>query len=96
MNLYVSHIEESYKDTVIDILGNSGTSDLLLHIVTCWTSCAVNEENEGTTTVLYCSRMMYKYYDRLDFLPIKKIRKKRYSQWNIQQYTTFYRKPSAW
>ena len=35
MKLYVSDIEESSKDTIIRNLENSGTSDLLLHIVPC-------------------------------------------------------------
>ena len=43
MKLYVSDIEESYKDTIIGNLGNSGTEDLLLQIVQCWRACAVNE-----------------------------------------------------
>ena len=34
--LYVSDIEEYYKDTIFGHLGNSGTSDLILHIVQCW------------------------------------------------------------
>ena len=45
MKLYVSDIEQSYKDTIIDHLVNSGKSDLLLHIVYCWRAYAVNEEN---------------------------------------------------
>ena len=43
MKLYVYDIEESYKDTIIGNLENSGTADLLLHIVQCWRACAVNE-----------------------------------------------------
>ena len=45
MKLYVSDIEELYKDTIINHLVNSDTVDLLLHIVQCWRGCAVNEEN---------------------------------------------------
>ena len=33
MNIYVYNIEESYKDTIISHLGNSGKADLLLNIV---------------------------------------------------------------
>ena len=36
MKLYVSDIEESYKDTIIGNLVNAGTSDLLLLRVQCW------------------------------------------------------------
>ena len=43
MNLYVSDIEESYKDTIISHLVNSGTVDLLLQIVQCRYACAVDE-----------------------------------------------------
>ena len=43
MKLYLCNIEESYKDTISEIIGNSGTSDLLLHIVHCCCACAVNE-----------------------------------------------------
>ena len=59
MKLYVSDIEESYKDTIIGHLGNSGTEDLLLHVEKCWRSCAINEENISSPMVLYCSHMMY-------------------------------------
>ena len=44
MNLYVSYIKELYKETIIGNMGNSGTSDLLLHIVQCWRECVVNEK----------------------------------------------------
>ena len=43
MKLYVSGIEESYKDTIIGYLVNSGTADLLLHIVQVWRVCVANE-----------------------------------------------------
>ena len=33
MKLYVSDIVGSYLDTIIGYLGNSGTADLLLHIL---------------------------------------------------------------
>ena len=33
MKLYMSDIEESYKDTIIGLIGNLGKADLLLHIV---------------------------------------------------------------
>ena len=35
IKLYVPDIEKLYKDKVIGNLGNSGTSDLLPHIVQC-------------------------------------------------------------
>ena len=43
MKLYVSDIEESHKEKIIGYMGNSVTSDLLLHIVKCWSACAVGE-----------------------------------------------------
>ena len=52
-------------------MGNSGTSDLLLHMVKCWRVCAVNEENQALNLVLYCSHMMYTNYSPLGFSPIK-------------------------
>ena len=54
MKLYVSAIEESNKDTIIGHLENSGTEDLLLHIVQCWHICAVDEEKRARYMVLYC------------------------------------------
>ena len=72
MKLYVSDIEKSYKDTIIGHLVNLGTEYLLLHIVQCWRECAVDEENRYINMVMYCSHMMYKYYSRLGFFPIKK------------------------
>ena len=53
MRIYVSDIQESYKDTMIGNLGNSGTADLLLHVVQCWRSCAVDEEKWALPLVLY-------------------------------------------
>ena len=67
MKLYVSNIEESYKDTTIGHLGNSGTSYLLLHIVQYWRACVVNEENQALPMVICCSQVMYKYYSHLGF-----------------------------
>ena len=58
MKLYVFDIEESYKDTIIGHLLNSGTADLLLHIVRCWRACAVGEEKQVLSMVLYCSGMV--------------------------------------
>ena len=52
MKLYVSDIEESYKDKIIGNMGNSGTLYLLLHILYCWSVCAVNEENQALPLVL--------------------------------------------
>ena len=51
MNLYVSDIEESYKDTIIGHLGNSGPSDLLLHIIQCWSEFTFNEEKRAQPMV---------------------------------------------
>ena len=72
MNLYVSNIEESYKDTIICHMGNSGTEYLLLHTVQFWHACAVDEENWSLHMFLYCSHMVNKYYSRLVFVPIKR------------------------
>ena len=44
MKLYVSDIEEPYKDTIIFHFGNLGTSDLLLDIVQFWHECAAVEQ----------------------------------------------------
>ena len=67
----MSNIEESYIDTIIGHLVNSGTEYLLLHLVQCWHACAVNEENQDIPMILYYSHMMYKYYSHLGFFPIK-------------------------
>ena len=53
MKLYVSDIEESYKYTTIGNSKNSGTSDLLLHIVQFWSTCAVDEETMDLPMILY-------------------------------------------
>ena len=52
MKLYVYDIEESYKDTIIGHMENSGTANLSLYIVQCWRSCVVNEENWALPMVL--------------------------------------------
>ena len=70
MKLYVYNIEESYEYTIIVNLVNSGTTNLILHIVQCLHACSVNEENKTIPLVPYCSNMMYKYNDRLGFLII--------------------------
>ena len=70
MKLYVSDIVESYKYTIIGHLGNTGTVDLLLHIVQCWCACAVDKGNCDLSIVIYCSGILYKYYSSLGFLPI--------------------------
>ena len=61
MKLYLPDIKESYKDTIIGHLRNSGTTDLLLRIVQYLRACAVDEEKRALPMVLYCSGMMYKY-----------------------------------
>ena len=71
MKLYVFDILKSYKDTVIGNIGNSGTTYLLLHIVQFFHECAVDEENLYLHMVIYCSHMMYKFYSRFGFSPIK-------------------------
>ena len=53
MKLYMSGVEGSYKYIIVGNLRNSGTADLSLHVVQCWRSCAVNEENWALPLVLY-------------------------------------------
>ena len=53
MKLYVSDIEESSKYTIIVHMGNSGTSDLLLHLLQCWHVYEVDEEKRALPMVLY-------------------------------------------
>ena len=65
MKLYVSDIEDSYKDTSIGHLGNSGTVYLLLYIVKCWLVCEVDDEKKYLPMVMYCLVMMYKYFSLL-------------------------------
>ena len=62
VKLYLSNIEESYKDTIIGNMGNSGTAYLLIHIVQCWIECSVSEKNKSLPMILYYSHMMYTYY----------------------------------
>ena len=71
MKLHVYNIEESYEDKIIGNLGNSGTEILLLHILQCWSACAVDEYNWNLHMVLYSLSMMYKHYSFLGFYPIK-------------------------
>ena len=52
IKLYLYNIDILYKDTIIGNMGNSGTVDLLLHVVYCWLACAVNKENQAITFVL--------------------------------------------
>ena len=68
MKLYVSDILESYKDSIIHHLGNSGTEYLLLPIVQCLCACKNDEENQALPMVLDCSFMMYKYCSYFWFL----------------------------
>ena len=71
VKLYVSNIEESYKERIIGNLVNSVTADSLLHKIQCWRACAVDEEKRNLPLVMYCLCMMYKFYYRLVFLLIK-------------------------
>ena len=65
------NIDESYKDTIIGHLGNSGTVYLVLQIVQCWRACAVDEDKRVLTMVLYCSGIVYKYIIVLVLPPSK-------------------------
>ena len=60
-------------------LGNSGTTYLLLQIVLCWREFEVDEENWDISMVLYCSFMMYKYYQHIGFLQIKHNKEGKYT-----------------
>ena len=71
MKLCVSDIVESYKDTIMGYIFNACKLDLLLHIVQWCRACAVDKNKWDIYIVLYCTGMMYKYYSRLGFLPIK-------------------------
>ena len=64
-------INKSYKYTIIGHLVNSGTSYLILHTVQCWHACEFDIEKRALPLVLYCSGMIYQYYYRLGFFPIK-------------------------
>ena len=68
MNIYVSYIVESYKDSIIDHLEYAGTEAFLLHIVQYWCLCAVNKDNWCLPMVVYCPGMIYKYYYHPGFL----------------------------
>ena len=65
MKLYLSNIEESYKDTIVGHFGNSCIEDLLLNITQCWRACVVVEYKWNLPILLYYSGMMYKYYSLL-------------------------------
>ena len=51
---------------------NSGTVDLLLHLVHFWSARADYEEKLALPMVLYFSGIIYKYYSGIGFPPIKK------------------------
>ena len=54
MKFYVYDIHKSNKGTIYGSLGNSGTSDLLLHIVQCWMEFAVYDNKWALPMVLWC------------------------------------------
>ena len=43
MIFFVLNIVESYKDTIIGHLRNTGTADLLPRIVQCWRVCTIDK-----------------------------------------------------
>ena len=71
MNIYVSDILKSYKDTIIGFLVDTDSAELLSCILKLLCVCAVYEENQALSVVMYCSDIMYKYYSHIRFLPIK-------------------------
>ena len=71
---------ESYKDTIIGHLVNTGTAYLLPPIVKCWCSCAVDKYKWYIPMVLYCSYIMYTYYSCLGFFPSKQNEEGKYIQ----------------
>ena len=52
MKLYVSNIEESYKDTIIGQMRSLVTSYLLLHIVQSGRACVVDKEKRSLPMVM--------------------------------------------
>ena len=52
MELYVSNILDSYKDTIIGHFGNISTADFSVYIVKSWRACTVDEENFSLPMVL--------------------------------------------
>ena len=63
MKIYVSDIVELYKDMVIFPLVNSSTIYLSLHIVQCWHTCVLNnEQTRYLPVILYYYVVAYLYY----------------------------------
>ena len=56
-------------------MGNLGTAYLLLHMVWCCCSCAVDEEKWYLPMVIYCPGIMFKYYYYLSFFQSNKMKK---------------------
>ena len=52
MKIFLSHIEELYKNTIIGHLVNSGIADILLQIVQCWRACSFDEYKRDKPMVL--------------------------------------------
>ena len=52
MNVYVYDIIESYQDSIIGHLGNTGTTDFLLHVVKFWCAYEVDKNNRAITMVM--------------------------------------------
>ena len=77
MNIYVPDIEESYNDTIMFHLRNSGTAYLLLHIVQWWCEYVVDDEKRDLPMATYCSRMMNIYYSCLGFIQSNTMSKER-------------------
>ena len=49
---FVPEIVESYKYETIHLGGNSGTYNLLIHIVQCWFECSVDDHNQALPVVV--------------------------------------------
>ena len=79
MKPYESDIVKLYEYTMIGYLGNLGTTNLLLQILLCWSTCEVDEYNQALPVFLYCPAMMHSCFSRIWFVLIKKVGRKRYS-----------------
>ena len=83
----MSDIEESYKNTIVGHLVNSGTEDLLLHIVQCWREFSFNEEKLKLPIFMCFLVKMYRYYSYLGCFSIKNNEERKIF---ILKYSTIY------
>ena len=56
----------------MSFLNNSGNTEIFLKIIQCWRACAIkNEPDQAPPMVIHQVSLMYPYYSRLVFFPIK-------------------------